>query len=137
RNRWASVQEMIERFRGRPPFDSWNPAVLRDYCQYGLLPDGDGFRLACPPDVEVSIYNHSNAPESNLYGGIERLPQPVTILRAAKPANGVVLEPASSPTGVDLASHFLQGRDVYLPERNHFIPMDAPELVADEIGHLD
>ena len=58
---------MFERFHKRPPFDLWQPQVLRDYCEYGLLPDGDGFVLACPPEIEASIYQHSNAPDSNLY----------------------------------------------------------------------
>ena len=39
------LAEMLERFRDRPPFDAWDPAVLRDYVTYGLLPAPDGRRL--------------------------------------------------------------------------------------------
>src|SRR5712692_1741421 len=55
RNRWASPQEMFDRFKDRAPFETWDRAVLRDYCEYGLEPDGDGFVLACPPAIEASI----------------------------------------------------------------------------------
>jgi hypothetical protein len=37
---------------------------------------------------------------------------------------------------VDLASRFAHGRDVLLPEATHFIPMEVPERVAEEIGKL-
>ncbi|NNC73761.1 MAG: alpha/beta hydrolase, partial [Sphingomonadaceae bacterium] len=58
RDRWASPDEMFERFKDRSPYDLWQPEVLRDYCEYGLLPaeDGDGFVLACPARLEASVY---------------------------------------------------------------------------------
>jgi hypothetical protein len=37
---------------------------------------------------------------------------------------------AASPTWPKLAAQFARGRDVYLPELTHFIPMQAPDLVA-------
>jgi pimeloyl-ACP methyl ester carboxylesterase len=42
RNQWASAREMFERLEHRPPFDSWNRQVLRDYCGHALQPDGNG-----------------------------------------------------------------------------------------------
>src|SRR5438445_8929818 len=45
RNLWKSPDEMFERFRNRPPFSHWQPQVLRDYCNFGLLPQGDAFVL--------------------------------------------------------------------------------------------
>ena len=51
RNEWSSADEMFERLKDRPAFASWDPRVLRDYCEYGLLPSGSGFVLACPPAV--------------------------------------------------------------------------------------
>lgn len=136
RNTWNSPQEMFERFRSRAPFASWQPEILRDYCEFGLLPSGEGFVLACPPAVEASIYGHSTAPESNLYREIPYLAQPVAILRAGTTARPGLLEPSASPTAPDLASKFRRGRDVHLKERNHFIPMEWPEGVAEEIGRM-
>jgi len=36
RNQWTSPDEMFESFKDRLPFRTWDPAVLRDYCDYGL-----------------------------------------------------------------------------------------------------
>jgi pimeloyl-ACP methyl ester carboxylesterase len=136
RNRWASPGEMFERFRGRPPFSTWQTEALRDYCDYALRPDGDAFVLACPPAIEAAIYGRCNAPENDLYAGIPSVDRPVTILRAGTMATTAVLDLNASPTGPDLAASFPHGRDIFLRDRNHFIPMEAPELVAAEIAHF-
>jgi len=136
RNRWKSPGEMFERFRGRAPFDSWQPEILRDYCEFGLLPDGDEFILACPPDVEASIYEHSREPESNLHGIIPAIEVPVTVMRAGVAPVPGVFNLAASPAAPDLASEFPRGRDVLLAGRDHYFPMSAPELVAEEIRRV-
>ena len=136
RNRWKSWEEMYERFRGRAPFDAWRPEVLRDYCEYGVLPRDGEYVLACPPEVEASIYAASNAAEANLYPRLAGIGQPVTVLRAARPWNLETFDLAASPTAPSLAGHFPRGRDVPLEGRNHFIPMETPELVAREIARL-
>jgi lipase len=134
RNRWASPEEMYMRFEDRQPFDAWDRKVLRDYCEYGLLPDGDGFVLACPPEIEAGIYENSPAPESNIYLEIATIQIPVKVVRAGKklnPANFM----GSSPTAADLASNFAHGTDL-VAEQSHFIPMEAPELTARWIAAL-
>ncbi len=136
RNTWSSPGEMFERFRSRPPFALWQPEVLRDYCDYGLLASGNEFVLACPPPVEASIYGHSNAPESNLYPGIPSITQPVVVMRAGIVLTSAIFDPRASPTAPGLAARFPRGRDVLLKERNHFIPMEVPEIVVDEIRSL-
>ena len=129
RNRWTSPQEMYERFENRQPFDAWDKKVLRDYCEYGLLRDGDGFVLACPPEVEAGIYENSPAPESNIYPEIATIEIPVHIVRAGKkldPANFM----AQSPTAPGLASSFKHATDFSDTDHSHFIPMEAPALTA-------
>jgi lipase len=129
RNRWASAQEMFDRFQDRPPFVNWDRAVLRDYCDYGLLPAGDSLVLACPPSIEASIYENSPAPASDIYPEIETIRIPVRVVRAGKvPDPGDVM--ARSPTAPELASSFRQGSDLCLAEYSHFIPMEAPALTA-------
>jgi hypothetical protein len=56
----------------------------------------------------------------------------VTVLRARLPGPGPrdLTDFTASPTWPELASLFEQGRDVFLPELTHFIPMQDPELVA-------
>lgn len=136
RNTWTSPGEMFERFHTRPPFSLWQPEVLRDYCDYGLLPNGAGFVLACPPPVEASIYGHSNAPESDLYAGIPSIAQPVVVMRAGVAWTAAAFNPSASPTSPGLAACFPNGRDLLLADRDHFIPMQAPELVVEQIRLL-
>jgi len=133
RNRWTSPQEMFERFESRQPFQAWDPKVLRDYCEYGLLPDGDGFVLACPPEIEAAIYENSPAPESNIYPEIASIQIPVHVVRSGKrldPGNFM----AASPTVPDLASNFVHGTDLFDTDHSHFIPMEAPALTAQWIA---
>ena len=134
RNRWASPQEMFARFENRQPFQTWDRKVLRDYCEYGLLPSGDGFVLACPPEIEAGIYENSPAPESNIYPEIATIQIPVHVVRSGKqldPANFM----GSSPTAPGLASNFAHGTDL-LTDHSHFIPMEAPALTAQWIAAL-
>lgn len=138
RNRWDSWQAMFERFRERPPFDAWDEQVLHDYCEHGLAPapDGHGFVLACPPEIESSIYEHSHDADANLYPEIARIAVPVTVIRARRSFDGKAAEDMlASPTAPDLASRFAKGREIVV-DYSHFIPMEAPEYVADQILRL-
>jgi len=134
KNEFQSADEMFERFRNRLPFGTWRPEILRDYCDYGLLPRGDGFVLACPPEVEASIYEHSKALDSDLYPGIPSIDVPVTVMRAMKLQDPEKLDASTSPAAPDLAAQFPHGRDVPMaPGCTHYIPMEVPELVAVQI----
>ena len=132
KNHFASVEAMIERFRERPPYSLFEPAALRDYCQYGLLPapDGEGYVLACPPEVEASVYMSSRS-NPGVYASIRALDIPVLILRAKAPGSDRdVMDFSSSPTWPRLVDEFRQGSELYLPDHTHFLPMEAPKLVA-------
>lgn len=133
---WTSADEMFERFRDRRPFNLWQPDILRDYCDYGILPNGSGYVLACPPAVEASIYWNSKTPESNLYPEIAQIRQPVVVMRAGTPRTPGTFDLTTSPTAVDLASKFSHGRDVVLPGCSHYIPMQMPDRVVEEIARL-
>ena len=132
RNDWASWQEMFDAFKTRQPYSLWRPAVLEDYCRYGLLPkaNGEGFELACPPAIEASIYTGSTG--TNIYALAKTIEAPVLVLRAKAPGPGPrdYRDFSASPTWAGVAGIFPHGRDVYLPELTHFIPMQEPELTA-------
>lgn len=130
RARWSSWQEMQERFRDRTPFSRWRPEVLADYCRYGLLPEGNEWVLACPGEVEATIYMGSA--QTEIHDDIRRVAVPVTVLRAPgrDPGDTNVMDFSKSPTWPALAARFPDGRDVYLPDHSHFIPMEDPALVA-------
>lgn len=136
RNVWVSPEAMYERFAARPPFARWNPEVLRDYCQFGLLPRGDEFVLACPPEIERDIYGHSREAEADLHPVIPTIVQPVTVIRGGIPWTSAVFNLDASPADPALALRFPNGRDVFLEGRSHYIPMETPELVAEHVARL-
>jgi lipase len=133
RNQWISPREMFDRFEDRPPFATWDRAVLRDYCEYGLLPDGNGFVLACPPTIEANIYENSPAPASDIYAEIDAIRIPVRIVRSVKAVDPTDVM-SRSPTAPELASSFAQGVDLPVAEYSHFIPMEGPEFTAGLVG---
>ncbi len=133
---WTGWEEMYARFESRHPYSLWQKRVLEDYCRYGVVLQNDGtWTLACPPQVEASIYMANTS--TDVHDRIAKVQLPVTVLRAKErdfskvPEPGTPMDFSASPTWPDLANAFPRGRDVYLPELTHFIPMQAPKLVAD------
>jgi len=132
RNRWASPDEMFERFKERPPFSSWDRDVLRDYCTYGLLPDpnGEGFVLACPPEFEAAVYMASRG-NADVHASGRAVDVPVLVVRAMEPPpDRDWMDFRYSPTWPGLAQQFRRGRELHLPDETHFLPMEQPRLVA-------
>lgn len=131
RNHFVDAAAMYDNFVGRGSYASWTHEALRDYCEWGLLPDEEngGYKLACPPHIEASIYTASQDSPLNL--ALDEIRVPVTVLRAQqRDEDSTTLDFTKSPTWAGLANQFGMGRDVYLPEMTHFIPMQDPELVA-------
>jgi pimeloyl-ACP methyl ester carboxylesterase len=137
KNRFDSVEAMLSNFKGRGSYGVWEPEVLRDYCEHGLLADpaGQGLTLACPPEVEAEIYMGSTG--RDILGEIAAIQAPVSVLRAkARDVDRTEMDFSSSPTWDGLADFLPKGQDVHLPELTHFIPMQAPGLVAEHIRAL-
>ncbi len=132
RNRWQSPDEMFDNFTSRQPFCLWRPEVLRDYCDYGLLRVADGFELACPPHIEAQIYMGTGRRDLSYL--FPRITQPVVVMRARQQTTPRrPMDFSKSPTWPGLAGALPNARDRSLPELSHFIPMQRPDLVADEI----
>ena len=138
RERFESADDMRQRLAGKGSYGVWDPAVFDDYCRYGVLPaaDGDGVTLACPAQVEASVYLGNTS--TDVYQLIPAIDVPVTILRAAprEAGDGPEMDFGKSPTYPDLYTHFRNATDVLLPQLTHFIPMQAPALVAAYINDL-
>ena len=134
RNRWTSPEEMFDRFKDRHPFSLWDPEILMDYCRFGLVADGDGFVLGCPPAVEASIYMGSAGRDIREVVGT--VTQPVVVLRARLRSDGGAMDFSRSPTWPGLAAAFPNGHDVHHPELSHFMPMQAPAVVAEHTQNL-
>src|SRR5581483_10324419 len=136
RRYWESPDAMYERFSTRAPFSLWDTEVLRDYCNYGLLPAGAEFELACPPLVEASIYPLSVAKESDLTADLESIATPTIIVRGGVPWNRETFDLNASPTDPNPAARFPNAHDILLTGRSHYIPMEIPEWVAEQLLQL-
>src|SRR5690242_2734361 len=104
RNVWNSWEEMFENFRKRYPFSLWQQDILADYCRFGLVrrTNGEGYELACPPEIEASVYMGSL--NRDVYAFAKTIPFPVTVMRAKPRALGdATMDFASSPTWPGLA----------------------------------
>jgi len=132
KNHWQSWQQMFERYQEKAPFDTWDKEVLRDYCRYGLLPvsTGDGYELACPPRIEGSIYSNSmDVAGADIYDALAKVEARVLILHPPP----TVYRKIEDFIPLDLGRFFKHGEDKLFPHLTHFIPMEAPDLVAQEI----
>lgn len=132
RNVWGSGEEMYQKYANRPPFDKWDDAAVRDYCNHAL----NGTALACAPEFEASIYEASTEPESRISPEeLASIQVPVVVMRAKYEAVAGVVDMNASATDPALASRLAKGVDVKV-DYGHFIPMEAPDLVAEQIREL-
>jgi len=131
-NHFTSAESMAARLLGKGSFAKFDAQMLHDYCEHGLLPDpsGDGFVLACPPEIEASVYMTSRS-NGAIYDAIRAIDIPTLILRAhePEPSRGA-MNFAASPTAPGLVQEFKHGREIYYPHLTHFIPMEIPDEVA-------
>ncbi|MEP0189728.1 MAG: alpha/beta hydrolase [Erythrobacter sp.] len=133
---FASLEEMIVRFKTREPYALFDPRVFEDYCRFGLLHIGESFELACPPEVEASVYESSRSNASILETAAST-ETPALIIRAQQ---SQMMDFKGSPTWPELASTMPRGTDLYRPDRTHFHPLedpaDATKIIAEAIdGH--
>jgi len=136
RNIWTDAEEMRARFADRPPYANWDPRVLADYCTHGLLraAEGDGFELACPPELEASVYQ--NALRTSPHEWLHYLAVPSILIRAPTGERGGALDFSLSPTWTGLGPAIGAERDELWAEHSHFIPMEAPARVAALLADL-
>ena len=135
RDRFASAEQMIERFAEREPFSLFLPEALRAYCEHGLRPadDGQGMQLVCSPDFEARVYASVRS-NPGIHRDVRELDIPVRIIRSMQPRTPAdLMNFQYSPTWPDLASAFADAIDTCRPDRPHFLPMQDPDWIAEQL----
>lgn len=133
---FASVEAMIERFETRDPYALFDRRVFEDYCRFGLLPatDGEGYTLACPPEVEASVYGSSRS-NPGIFDAARSVDIPVLVVRAKQLG---VMDFKGSPTWPQLASIIPRGTDLDRSDMTHFHPFqdpaDAARIIAEAMA---
>ncbi len=118
-----SLEAMYANFAGKPPYMTWRPDVLRDYCEHATRPDGDGRRhLKCPPAIEARLYQTARD-----FDGLSR------IIASAVPMLVVFGEQSESP-GIEFAESIARNaphrRVKVVRGGGHLVPMELPEEIA-------
>jgi len=118
-----SVEAMFQNFDRKPPFHTWDKAMLRDYCEFGTRLNAKGKReLKCKPEIEARYYQTSR--DFNGLGRIVRAQVPLLVMFGEK----------SDSLGVTLAeliaSKLAKGRVEKVADTGHFMPMEKPSDIA-------
>src|SRR5271170_5597156 len=118
-----SVEAMFQNFDRKPPFDSWDKSILRDYCEFGTRRNAEGQReLKCKPEIEARYYETSH--DFDGLGRIVRAEVPLLVLFGAKSDSlGITLSEK-------IASKLRHGRVVNVADTGHFMPMEKPADTA-------
>jgi pimeloyl-ACP methyl ester carboxylesterase len=129
---FASVQEAVDRFRSKPPFDRCEEAAVRAYVEQGTAPLPDGtVRLTCTGETEANVYETNERLDFAAFAAITC---PVVVAAGAAVAMGNELPPMVAPLIADAVG---DGRLDVLDGVTHFAPMEDGALVARSIlDHL-
>jgi pimeloyl-ACP methyl ester carboxylesterase len=123
RRMFDSVDAMFHNFDNKPPYDTWNKAMLRDYCEFGTRVNADGKReLKCTPETEARLYETSQ--DFDGLGRIVRAQVPLLVLFGDRS------DSLSSTLADKIAANIAHGRVMMIPDTGHFMPMEKPDEVA-------
>lgn len=129
RDVFDSADEIERSYRGRGAFKHWPDTMLHDYVEGGSVMTEDGrVRLACSPRVEAACFR--SAPVAR-YRLASQIRCPVTLIHGEGP--GSTCSPASARA---FAKRKPDTRIVALKGVGHFLPMQRPEVVREEINAL-
>lgn len=121
RDRFASRVEALDSYRGRGAFKGWPEMMLADYLADGLVEDGDGVRLASPPEWEASNYG-SHAHDA--WAALRRYRRPVSILKGETGSTCALTEAPRGLGHVHVET---------VPDGTHFFPMLKPDIARDAL----
>ena len=119
-----SIDAMFANFTNKPPFNTWDKTILRDYCEFGTRINADGKReLKCKPEIEARFYETSR--DFDGLGRIVRAPGPLLVLFGERSDSlGIVLADK-------IASMRKNGRVEKVADTGHFMPMEKPREIAE------
>jgi pimeloyl-ACP methyl ester carboxylesterase len=126
---FPSIDAAFEAYRGRGIFKLWPDAQLRDYLNGGMLPTDDGqVHLACVPRWEAEDFRETPLFVPHL---ASQIVCPVTILHGDQPGS------TCRDSQVAIFQRRKPGtRAVKVLGASHFLPMEMPDLVREEIARL-
>lgn len=78
---FTSRTEMVDTYRTKAPLSELAPEALDAYIRWGTTIDADGVHLACPPEIEATIFEISATPlgAADAWNHLPNLTCPTTI----------------------------------------------------------
>ena len=125
---WPDRESVLENFRQKKVFRSWQDGFLEAYVAYGTEPaEGGGVRLCCRPDWEAKAFATCN---HDVWRHIRRVKQPTLMLFGD--SSDICL-----PAAVKRFARYVPHAEVHAFERtSHFVPMERPREVAAAIHNF-
>ncbi len=125
RRSFSSPQEALLKFQQKQVFSRWTPEAMDAYIAGGLERDGDRWILACSPEDEAELYETAGA--HGVYDRLGEVEIPVLVVAG---------EDSTSHTPeytAHLAGRLPDGKGLVVAGTTHFVPMEAPRLLAEII----
>jgi pimeloyl-ACP methyl ester carboxylesterase len=127
RRRWESPAAFEASLAARPHYARWRPDMLAAHCRATLRPDGDGWTLCCPPEVEAATYRMTL--NASTFRALVDFPLPVHFVASEPPG------PGSPPSWAALVQRAAArraplGRLTELTGVGHMMPFERPDACA-------
>jgi len=127
RDSFPSFDAALAAYTGRGAFKSWPNATIADYLRGGLIPDPEthAMRLACKPSWEAATFRAAPFGKAQL---ARRVSCPITVLFGT-------IASTCRESEVEVFKR-AGARTVKVDGASHFLPMEHPDLVREEIVRM-
>jgi pimeloyl-ACP methyl ester carboxylesterase len=128
RSAFPSFESAFDAYRGRGIFKSWPDAMVGDYLRGGLRRVSDGtWELTCTPAWESECFQETPLRISGIAKDIKC---PITIV------HGTINSTSFEGEIANIVACRPDARVVRVEGASHFLPMEHPEIVRDEIERM-
>ena len=125
---WTDREEIFVNYRKRKIFKPWPDEWLRDYIEGGTHTTSDGrIALSCTPPWEAKSFATLSY---KTWRRLRLVQCPITLMHGGRSDTFL---PAAAQRFPRVATH---SRVVRLEEAGHFLPMEAPDQVREEIVRM-
>ncbi|CAN5437135.1 alpha/beta hydrolase [soil metagenome] len=123
---FATRQEALARYAGRPPLGAFRADALSAYVEHGFADAPDGtVTLKCTPEHEAQVFEADGKP---LISEVGTVTVPVLVARGERDRS-----PGPADFAGLVADQLPHGRLVRYPHLGHFGPFQDPDTIAEDI----
>ena len=125
---FASKAAAVENFVGKGPFRTWPRPWIEAYVDGGTVPHEDGVRLSCDRAWESQTFAVAT---TNPYRALRKVRCPITLV--TRDSDG---PPFSRASREAFMTHQPGTRLRVLRDATHFLAMEQPDVIRDEIERM-